>query len=178
MIYMIRVGDDGAVKIGFTSIRANERLSALQTNHSQRLSIIRLLEGGKSGERQLHSRFADFRLVGEWFSFVPEMLVADIGYLDLPIPSSARRVQAYSGGKKAKIIPCSPGDITPQDIERLANGAGVFVSEVCRRAGVSHALFSRWKSGQSIPMLTTYKRLRDAALALTPAPQSQTKALA
>jgi transcriptional regulator with XRE-family HTH domain len=69
-------------------------------------------------------------------------------------------------------------DLTPQDIERLAAAAGVTIAEVCRRAGVNHALFSRWKNGPTNPTIATYRRLRDAALALTPAPQSQTKALA
>lgn len=86
MIYMIRAGDDGPIKIGFTASNIKKRLSGLQTSHSQRLSIFRLFEGDKADEKRLHTMFADLRRAGEWFNFSRAML-GDVGLVEISLPS-------------------------------------------------------------------------------------------
>jgi hypothetical protein len=88
-VYMIRAGADGPVKIGVTN-NPLRRLHALRTGHAESLRLIRVLDGGESVEKALHARFAAHRKSGEWFGFAPEMLAADIGYTDLPVPSGKR----------------------------------------------------------------------------------------
>jgi hypothetical protein len=99
MIYMIRAGEDGPVKIGFTASDATKRLRGLQTSHSQRLSIIRLFEGDMADEKRLHIMFADLRRSGEWFNFSRAML-GDVGLVEIgsaqskPEPARATRLVA------------------------------------------------------------------------------------
>ena len=73
-VYLIRCGEAGPVKIGYTGNNSNQRLEYLQTGHHEKLSLIRSLEGGRSLERALHERFKDHRLNREWFTFQDEML--------------------------------------------------------------------------------------------------------
>lgn len=61
------------------------------------------------------------------------------------------------------------GDLlTPADVEKLAERAGIPIAEVCRRAGVASSIFSRWKSGKTEPNLENYRRIRDVVLGLPP----------
>jgi predicted transcriptional regulator len=55
---------------------------------------------------------------------------------------------------------------TPRDIERLAFEAGVSISALCERAGVSTQAFRNWKFGRVSPTLSTAQKLTEAGLAL------------
>ncbi|HXA25178.1 MAG TPA: GIY-YIG nuclease family protein [Acetobacteraceae bacterium] len=89
-VYMIQGGGpEGHVKIGY-SHSPKQRLASLQTSSQTKLRIIRILEGHVDVEWELHQRFEHLREVGEWFRFAPEML-SDLGYVDLPMPTAAKR---------------------------------------------------------------------------------------
>jgi hypothetical protein len=82
-VYIIRAGQHGPVKIGFTNDLA-KRLVELQVGNHERLTILRIFEGGQAEEAQLHERFAENRLHGEWHSFSQAMLgPALLGLRDL-----------------------------------------------------------------------------------------------
>ena len=66
--------------------------------------------------------------------------------------------------------------LTPADVERLAQRAGIPMVELCRRAGVAASIFSRWKAGKTEPSLENYRRIRDAAQAAV-APKPRRKAV-
>jgi hypothetical protein len=84
-VYMIRAGEHGPVKIGWTE-NVEFRLKALQTANHQYLRVIRLFEGGPAEERMLHRQFADQRLEREWFTFTQAML-GDVGLNETkPLP--------------------------------------------------------------------------------------------
>jgi hypothetical protein len=76
-------GKGGSVKIGVTD-DVEKRLRNMQTGNHQALAVIRLFEGGEAEERQLHERFADHRLSGEWFSFSKRML-GDVGLAEVKV---------------------------------------------------------------------------------------------
>jgi predicted transcriptional regulator len=46
---------------------------------------------------------------------------------------------------------------TPEYIEKMAHEAGLTMRQVCLRAGVHQANFSRWKSGSKIQLDTVGK---------------------
>jgi T5orf172 domain len=89
-VYFIRAGLDGDVKIG-TSIDPLKRLYSLQTSHTMRLRIIRLVEGGRKEEQEIHRRFSAHRKAREWFAFSDEILAPAPGLIDLPIPGVKRQ---------------------------------------------------------------------------------------
>lgn len=66
-VYFVQSGDDGAIKIGWSSDPDN-RISDLQTGNPVVLRLLCCLIGGASIERALHERFANHRLQGEWFA--------------------------------------------------------------------------------------------------------------
>jgi hypothetical protein len=76
MIYFIQVGVSGPIKIGHTfswsSVR--KRLEHLQTGNHERLRLLGSIEGFRKREEELHEKFKEHRLVGEWFEPVDEIL--------------------------------------------------------------------------------------------------------
>lgn len=72
MVYFIRSGKRGAIKIGWAK-DVSKRLRILQTGSAEELSLIGAIPGGKRLERQIHERFAADRLTGEWFKPTAEV---------------------------------------------------------------------------------------------------------
>lgn len=72
-IYFIANGQS-QVKIG-VSVNPKIRLAALQANSpNDTLEFIRIIPGGAKTELWLHRRYAKYRIVGEWFQFIEEMM--------------------------------------------------------------------------------------------------------
>jgi hypothetical protein len=76
-VYLIQSGADGLVKIGFSN-NVHLRFNKMQTDNSDKLTILRILDGGKELEAVLHARFSALKVRGEWFTFSKAML-GDIG---------------------------------------------------------------------------------------------------
>lgn len=77
VVYFFQAGGSaGPVKIGFS--RSPEamlvRLKTTQTYNHKRISVLGWYYGSWHFEKVEHSRFASSRLMGEWFSFSPELL--------------------------------------------------------------------------------------------------------
>lgn len=70
--YFVQSIDGGPIKIGFTSQTPDERLANLQTGSPVQLRIVGLLRGNR--EREMHQRFRQYRLQGEWFSVSKDLL--------------------------------------------------------------------------------------------------------
>jgi hypothetical protein len=100
-VYLIRSGSDGLVKIGFSET-VHKRLTKMQVGSPDKLTVLRILDGGKELEAALHARFKSYRVRGEWFTFSEDML-GDLGAAGLRQSTNTR------GG------PCS--------LERRAAGA-------------------------------------------------------
>jgi Meiotically up-regulated gene 113 len=58
--------DDGTVKIGFTTC-LKSRLRSLRTAHPKKLMILLVVPGTREDEQELHRRFSNLRVRGEWF---------------------------------------------------------------------------------------------------------------
>lgn len=99
MIYFIRAGADGPVKIGMAGNVAS-RLRGLQSAHWQTLHLVRTLAGGRLAEGRLHRHYAHLSLRGEWFSWDESMMT-----IELPLAS-----EGSPGGPDllAEIINISP----------------------------------------------------------------------
>ncbi len=66
------VGTRAAVKIGRTTDIAS-RMVRFQTANLERLQLLAIMPGGAELEAELHKRFADARINGEWFKRTPEI---------------------------------------------------------------------------------------------------------
>lgn len=67
MIYFIRQNDE--VKIGYTESDPKGRLSQIQVGNPFDLTMILLIDGDVKVEKELHERFTDLHIRGEWFKF-------------------------------------------------------------------------------------------------------------
>lgn len=65
-VYFVQQGMAGPIKIGCSS-EPLVRMLQLQTAHAERLRLLYFEMGDRERERELHQRFADARISGEWF---------------------------------------------------------------------------------------------------------------
>jgi hypothetical protein len=140
-VYMIRAGEDGPMKIG----KANDpvaRCRELQTASHQRLFLMRTLDGASQVEQWLHGKFADRRIMGEWFSYCPDMLVIQPPHFDEMKPSARRRPGALADYLFSKRI----------KLHEFANKIGQTASSVSRLA-----------SGVNKPTLDTIQLIYEAS---------------
>jgi transcriptional regulator with XRE-family HTH domain len=72
-LYFVRRESDGAIKIGL-SRNPKARLGNLRVATPDRLSLLGTVDGDYARERELHKRFADSRIAGEWFEPTDELL--------------------------------------------------------------------------------------------------------
>jgi len=104
-VYMIRAGEHGPVKIGFTNDLA-KRLVELQVGNHERLSVLRLFDGGAAEEARLHERFAENWLHGEWHGFSNAMLTPDLlGLRDVLQKPSPIQPTAGLDDRERKVCP-------------------------------------------------------------------------
>lgn len=68
-IYFIQQGQSGPIKIGFTKDDLYRRVKKLQTGNHIPLRLLAVIENASvRKETELHSRFSQYKLTGEWFS--------------------------------------------------------------------------------------------------------------
>lgn len=67
MIYFLQCAPDGPIKIGHTNGCVVSRLRQLQSTSPHVLAILGAHEGDRYVEAELHQRFAEHNVRGEWF---------------------------------------------------------------------------------------------------------------
>lgn len=72
-VYFVVCADLNRCKIGFTSGKVEKRIKNLQTGSPSQLALLVAHPGSTETERALHERFANSRVVGEWFDLTPEL---------------------------------------------------------------------------------------------------------
>jgi Meiotically up-regulated gene 113 len=111
-VYFLRSGTSGKIKIGFTMLPPAMRLNALQTGASERLELLGFIKGSKMLERELHVRFAPFRLNGEWFEASEEIL----GFLERECARNGAQMRASAARASTPPPTAPPPPNTPPDI--------------------------------------------------------------
>lgn len=90
LVYFIRSGSDGPIKIGSSTLRSvRGRIASLQIGNPEQLQLIAILicERCMQMEQALHMHLAEHRLNGEWFRADDRVLafatLAEAGRLDM-----------------------------------------------------------------------------------------------
>lgn len=75
-VYFAQCGEEGPVKIGWTAGPVEARLRQLQVGSPEELRLLGTLhtEDAAELERELHGRFASYRVRGEWYQAEGELL--------------------------------------------------------------------------------------------------------
>jgi hypothetical protein len=114
VVYFVQAGEDGPVKIGFSSkfSGVRSRIDSIQTGCPWPLVVRRIIPvNGVSSERRLHDEFAQYRLSGEWFD--PAGPVAEAaGVAPTPTPLRELLDLAWERGRHAGIIESFQEDVT------------------------------------------------------------------
>lgn len=74
MIYFIRKGLDGPIKIGYTGAAVEKRIAQLQVGHHEPIYLLGTIPGQIADEKAIHKELADYHIHGEWFDPKPELL--------------------------------------------------------------------------------------------------------
>jgi Meiotically up-regulated gene 113/Putative antitoxin of bacterial toxin-antitoxin system, YdaS/YdaT len=130
-VYLVQFGDDGPVKIGHGK-NPRRRLLNLQAGCPVHLRLLGTRPGGEAEERELHKRFQSSRIRGEWFAFVPEMLVG----LDTV---ESRRTPSRLG---------RPFAAPPNALSNWMDANGVSNTELAAKIGVAQSTISRIRCGR------------------------------
>jgi hypothetical protein len=72
-IYIVQAGDDGPIKVGWTT-DVKARLSWLSTDCWMPIRLLVAFPGSRRLEHKLHTQLKDYRVAGEWFRPVKELL--------------------------------------------------------------------------------------------------------
>lgn len=73
-VYFIQEGEDGPIKIGWAK-DPRRRLASMQSGNPRRLHLLGAIKTKRRLlERELHDRFIEDHLTGEWFSPSSELL--------------------------------------------------------------------------------------------------------
>lgn len=80
-VYFIKNASSGAIKIGYTTKQAEERLKELQCGSADELILVTWYYGNMHRETLDKRRFREHKIRGEWFRPVPDLLsyVASLG---------------------------------------------------------------------------------------------------
>ena len=72
-VYFIQSEKGGAIKIGLSK-NPEERLNELQPSTPYKLKLLAKIKGNVRKERELHRKFARYRIQGEWFEAHTDLL--------------------------------------------------------------------------------------------------------
>jgi DNA-binding XRE family transcriptional regulator len=120
------------VKIGI-STNVYERVAVLQT--PEEMKVYAILDGWTRQERELHRRFAEYRLRGEWFRHEGELAKWVIKV------STNRTLNEGANNGRAKI--------TEADVISIRTANGALQRELAKKFGVSRTQISNIRSGKN-----------------------------
>lgn len=106
-VYFIKRGDNGPVKIGH-SIEPYGRLKSLSMGGPETYRLVAWIDGDRDKERELHKKFSDARINGEWFKLNDELA----NLIDQHPPPSEDQVKHYNF-LKANNLPIPKGFLDP-----------------------------------------------------------------
>lgn len=72
-VYFIQNTDTGSIKIG-NSVDPGARLKSLQCGSDGQFVLLGSISGGRKEEAEIHTRFASYRMSGEWFNPSKELM--------------------------------------------------------------------------------------------------------
>jgi hypothetical protein len=113
VVYFVRNGANGPVKIGFTEGHPWKRMNELQPGNPVQLELIALAVGDRAQEHMLHLRFAVSRIRGEWFEAAPVLaFLKTLSPIDGDLrfaPPDCKRADAVRGLRSKAAEPAFAG---------------------------------------------------------------------
>lgn len=124
-VYFVQIGNADRVKIGFSGNLKN-RLQSMATVSSEVVTLLGHIEGDKKMESDLHTRFASYRIRGEWFHLSGDLLAYVLSLPPISLPEA-------SGGA-TNLAKCLAARQRKYDVssKELSKEVGLSESSLCR----------------------------------------------
>lgn len=139
VVYFVRAGEDGHIKIGFTASKPSERIANLQTGNPVPLILVAVVPGEPILERQLHQRFAQYRGIGEWFKPGSEL----VAFID-----GARLAGGMAAIRRAEDLPSETQlafGLSGREFKQLVRIVHDEIIEARAYAKAEHAVGADWR---------------------------------
>lgn len=154
VVYFIRSGATGAIKIGVTD-SIKRRLTSLRNGNPSYLSVLATIPGGYEEERRLHTLFAPLRLVREWFSPDQPLLdfISGIGSVRV---STLEEQAAIDVARWMEAEKLAAKERLGQIDGAIRHGLRLLIDRdgcaaVCSRYGCEVTTVRRWRRGACFP---------------------------
>lgn len=148
-VYFIQAGEE-AIKIGWGK-EPLKRLAGIQVHNHLPVRLLGTIPGDQATEREMHARFAAYRLRGEWFQLAPPLLAfiaestdraperrPSMSWLEKRDDAGLRAVLQTAGGvhQLAKALGITPSSVAQWDrvpvtrVARVSDLTGVRCSVI------------------------------------------------
>ena len=164
-VYVVQIGDDGPVKIGYADHDPINRIRSLQTSVPYPLTVRAIIGFADRGvETRLHNMFADLRMKGEWFNptsrdfwVVIEQLPYQLDLREFTPPSAKKNIGARLNIAEAEAIWRDAALTTAQALDRMPGWTRGGAQSQFGMRGVGRAMTSSEASrrGKLSGVLTT-----------------------
>ena len=74
LVYLLHADSTSRYKIGFTAGKLAARIKALQTGCPYPINPVAAFHGTETDQKRLHLMYENYRVIGEWFEFVADIL--------------------------------------------------------------------------------------------------------
>lgn len=153
MIYFVRCGKDGPVKIGYTSTNLAARLIFLQVGCPWELQVLGTMDGDLAAEAGLHATFDHLHLRGEWFHPASDLLNFIAASTDEAQPRTT-----------ATVLPWPAAPAADEDWQGIVNEImalrGWSQTRLADQLGTGQSIVSKWASGEHNPTSSARASLR------------------
>jgi hypothetical protein len=107
VIYFIRSGTEGSIKVGKTA-DVQKRLASLQCGHPQKLFLLKSVPGYTEMEAKIHKDLKRWHSRGEWYHPTPEVLryIEHCGLASYEIHEGVAFAVLYRENAKSRTEPC------------------------------------------------------------------------
>ncbi len=100
-VYFIMCGDDGPIKIGYARSFKHviKRLATAQVYNPALLTLISIVSGNRNTEIAYHKKFKEYKILGEWFVPVKEILEEINSYILINKTAEQLRIPPKTGSE-------------------------------------------------------------------------------
>lgn len=153
MIYFVRCGRDGPIKIGHTTNDLASRMSFLQVGCPWQLQALGTMDGDLRDEAELLKAFGHLNLRGEWFHPAPQLMLfieAKCGPVKVPDTTT----EAFA------IVEPTGDEHWPSIVRSILAQRGWSQTRLAQNLGIKQPVVCRWLSGRNSPTGATKAMLR------------------
>lgn len=147
MIYFIQAADGvGPIKIG-SSRAPFRRVASLEASRHDGLKVLGVCEGSQRYERALHARWTRYRVKGEWFSPVVEILDFIKNHC------TTINSQSIPGNKRRRARGLSD-HAAEKALSRALRKSPLTAAQIANKCGVSARAVEGWRAMETLPGFT------------------------